>query len=256
MEHLLNLPLAGDIQHLAFISLTFLLAGAVKGVIGLGLPTVAIGLLGLTMTPMEAAALLIVPSLVTNVWQLIAGPNLKTLMRRVWPMLIGISAGTTVGAATLGGSMATGATLALGVALMLYAGVGLLSLRFSVPPRAERWLAPVVGAVTGVVTAVTGVFVIPAVPYLQAIKLEKDDLVQAMGLTFTVSTLALAVSLTLSGAFRVQVAGASLLALLPALAGMFAGQWIRTRVPPALFRTCLFAGLLALGMHLVLRTLM
>ncbi|HEX5866243.1 MAG TPA: sulfite exporter TauE/SafE family protein, partial [Beijerinckiaceae bacterium] len=58
----------------------FLLAGFVKGVVGLGLPTVAIALLGLVMTPAEAAALLVLPTFVTNVWQLAAGPRLHALM--------------------------------------------------------------------------------------------------------------------------------------------------------------------------------
>jgi uncharacterized membrane protein YfcA len=61
----------------------FLLAGLVKGVIGLGLPTVAIGLLGLLMTPAQAAAILVVPSLVTNIWQFVAGGELLALVRRM-----------------------------------------------------------------------------------------------------------------------------------------------------------------------------
>jgi hypothetical protein len=73
---------------------TFLFAGLVKGVVGLGLPTVAMGLLGLAMPPVEAAALLLVPSLVTNVWQLLAGPRFGGLLRRLWPMMLGVVAGT------------------------------------------------------------------------------------------------------------------------------------------------------------------
>ena len=60
---------------LVVATLTFLLAGFVKGVIGLGLPTVSMGLLSLVMAPAKAASLLIVPSFVTNVWQLAAGPS-------------------------------------------------------------------------------------------------------------------------------------------------------------------------------------
>ena len=74
----------------------FLLAGFVKGVIGLGLPTVAIGLLGLLMTPAQAAAILVVPSLVTNIWQFAVGGDLLALVRRMWPMLIGICVGTLI----------------------------------------------------------------------------------------------------------------------------------------------------------------
>ena len=66
---------------------TFLLAGMVKGVIGLGLPTVAMGLLGLAMPPAQAAALLIVPATLTNLWQLALGGHLRALLGRLWPML-------------------------------------------------------------------------------------------------------------------------------------------------------------------------
>ncbi|MFZ0847366.1 MAG: sulfite exporter TauE/SafE family protein, partial [Pseudolabrys sp.] len=62
----------------------YLLAGFTKGVIGLGLPTVAIGLLGLMMTPAQAAAILVLPSLVTNIWQFTAGGGLLALVRRLW----------------------------------------------------------------------------------------------------------------------------------------------------------------------------
>ena len=68
----------------------FLLAGLVKGAIGLGLPTVAIGLLGLIMTPAQAAAIMVAPALITNVWQAAVGGNLFPLIRRIWPMLAGI----------------------------------------------------------------------------------------------------------------------------------------------------------------------
>jgi uncharacterized membrane protein YfcA len=139
---------------------------------------------------------------------------------------------------------------------VLYVAVSLVAVRLRVPPRAEAWLSPVVGAATGVVTAATGVFVIPAVPYLQALALDKEDLVQALGLSFTVSTLALAASLAHEGAFEVSLAGASLLALAPAILGMMLGQRIRARVDAARFRLYFFLGLLAVGGHLALKPLM
>jgi uncharacterized membrane protein YfcA len=233
------------------ITLTFLLAGFVKGVIGLGLPTVAVGLLGVVMAPAQAAALLIVPSLVTNLWQLVAGPSLRPLMRRLWPMMLGICFGTWAGAGLLADDR-TGATIALGVALAIYGALGLAAIQLPSPGRAEPWLSPVIGAATGLVAAATGVFVIPAVPYLQALRLEKDDLVQTLGLSFTVSTAALAVNLA-DGGVLMPAAGASLLALAPALAGMLVGQRLRARARPERFRFWFFLGLLALGGHLALR---
>ncbi|WEW98961.1 sulfite exporter TauE/SafE family protein [Pseudomonas nitroreducens] len=241
-------------QHLELIVLTFLLAGLVKGVVGLGLPTVAVGLLGLVMPPMQAAAILVVPSTVTNIWQLAAGPRFLGLLKRLWGMLLGIVVGTLAVGWLLAGENWPAATLLLGVALILYALLGLSNQRFSVAPQHERWLSPVIGLITGGVTAVTGVFVIPAVPFLQALGLEKDDLVQALGLSFTVSTLALAITLSQHGSLlQADVLGLSLLALLPALAGMYLGTWLRSRISPLAFRRCFFGGLLLLGADLAVR---
>ncbi|WP_420839652.1 sulfite exporter TauE/SafE family protein [Cupriavidus yeoncheonensis] len=248
----MSLPLA----EMAFIGFTFLLAGFVKGVVGLGLPTVAVGLLGLVMPPAQAAALLVAPSMVTNVVQLFSGPRFGQLLRRLWPMLVAICAGTWLCAALVPAHMMTHATAALGVALVLYALVGLAAARLHVPPRAERWLGPLAGLVTGAITAVTGVFVIPAVPYLQGLGLDKESMVQALGLSFTVSTVALAVSLAMGGALlHLPVLGASVLALLPALGGMFIGQWLRHRISAERFRRLFFCGLLVLGGELALRGL-
>jgi uncharacterized protein len=241
-------------------AIAFLIAGLVKGVIGLGLPTVAIGLLGLVMPPAEAAALLVVPSLVTNVWQLAAGPGFMTLLLRLWPMLLGICIGTwgatAAGAGLMAGGEADHAAGALGVALLVYACFGLSRARFRVPHRVETRFSLLVGVVTGAVTAATGVFVIPAVPWLQALDLRRDDLVQALGLSFLTSTIAMTAGLTEGGAFNTSMVGLSLLALIPALAGMALGQWVRTRAQPETFRRCFFLGLLALGGHLALQPLL
>lgn len=235
---------------LATVAATFTLAGLVKGVIGMGLPTIAMGLLGLVMAPSEAAALLVVPSLVTNLWQLAAGRRFLGLAGRLWPLLAGICLGTWGGAGLLDGLSAAEAKRGLGIALIVYGGLGLGEVHPAVPARLERWLAVPVGAVTGVLTSATGVFVIPAVPYLQALGLGKDELVQALGLSFTVSTLALAVSLARMQAFSPEIGGYSLLALLPALLGMVAGQWLRGRVSPPAFRRWFFLSLMALGLWL------
>jgi uncharacterized membrane protein YfcA len=244
-----------SIEPVALIvaTLTFLLAGCVKGVIGLGLPTVAMGLLSVVMPPAKAASLLIVPSFVTNIWQLAAGPSFRLLAYRLWPMLAGVILGTLAGTGLLTGSHAGQAAIALGLLLMLYAVLGLTSVRFSVPSRAEWWLGPLIGALTGLATAATGVFAIPAVPYLGALGLGKEDMIQALGLSFTVSTIALAAALAAGGAFDLADVGASTAALAPALLGMAAGGAVRGRFSERTFRRVFFGGLLVLGAHLASR---
>jgi uncharacterized membrane protein YfcA len=120
----------------------------------------------------------------------------------------------------------------------------------------EPWLSPLIGMATGIVTTATGVFVVPTVPYLQALDLEREDLIQALGLNFTVSTIALAGGLLHGGLLRPGIAGFAALALVAAMAGMFLGQKMRSRIRPEVFRRCFFVGLLILGAHLALRGLL
>jgi uncharacterized membrane protein YfcA len=240
---------------IAAIAVTFLAAGMAKGITGMGLPTVAMGVLGALLSPVLAAGLLLVPSFVTNVWQLLAGASFGALGRRLWPMMAALVAGTLLGAALLaeGGRGAT--TAALGWALVAYALYTLLARQLSVPRRLEWLLSPLVGAATGLVTGATGVFVIPAVPYLQALGLTKDDLVQALGLSFTVSTLALAIGLGARGAVAADTLALSVAVVLPALGGMWAGQKLRARISPPAFRRWFLVALLLLGLEMALRPL-
>ncbi|CAM3760798.1 putative membrane transporter protein [Bordetella sputigena] len=252
MDSLFDFYRDGGAALILLVLASFAVAGLVKGVIGLGLPTVSIAMLSVAMAPPQAAALLIIPSMVTNVWQLAAGGRFLYLLRRLWTMLAGVFVGTWLAGAWLAGRETAWAGHALGAALLLYAAVGLSAVRMHVSPDAQRWAGPVVGATTGAITSVTGVFVIPAVPYLQALGLERDALVQAMGLAFTASTIALAGDLIHGGQLGGREAWASLLALVPALLGMMAGQWLRQRVSATVFRRCFFAGVGALGLHLLL----
>jgi uncharacterized membrane protein YfcA len=245
-----------SVAMLTAIAGAYCLAGFVKGVIGLGLPTVAVGLLGLAMPPAEAAAILIIPSMVTNVWQMAAGGGLLVLARRLWPMLLGTCLGTWIGAVLLPHSNGGQATMWLGVALVVYAALGLLKVHFAVPPRAETWLGLLIGIVTGAVTVATGVFALPGTPYIQALQMERDKMVQALGMSFTVSTVALAIALSHAGVINSALLVPSLVGLAVAAVGMGLGQLVRGLLKRETFRLFFFLGLLALGAHLALRGLL
>jgi uncharacterized membrane protein YfcA len=241
---------------LSVIVLTFVLAGVVKGVTGMGLPTVSMGILGALMPPVAAASLLLIPSFVTNIWQLFTGPSFMALISRLWMMMLGIVVGTLAGARLLTSVNAKWTTIGLGVALAIYALVGLFARPLAVPPRAERWLSPIMGVLTGLVTGCTGVFVIPAVPYLQALRLSKDDLIQALGLSFTISTIALAVGLVEGGAFSFRNSATSAMAIIPSLLGMGLGTLIRKHISAISFRRWFLSFLVLLGLELVIRPLL
>ncbi|WMJ68523.1 sulfite exporter TauE/SafE family protein [Stenotrophomonas sp. 24(2023)] len=233
----------------------FVLAGVVKGVTGMGLPTVAMGLLGGVLSPVAAASLLFIPTFVTNAWQLLAGPSAGRTVRRLWPMMLAVVVVTVPAATLLVRVDRVWSRAALGAALVVYAAYALAAPVLRVPQRRERWLGPLAGALSALVAGMTGVFVMPVVPYLQALELQREELVQALGLAFTVSTIALTAGLVLHGAFGVQQLGLSALAVLPALLGMWLGQVIRQRISARVFRACFLGLLLLLGLELVLRPL-
>jgi uncharacterized membrane protein YfcA len=201
---------------LLLVTAAFLLAGFVKGALGLGLPTVSMGLLAVTMPPAQAIAIVIVPAIVTNIWQTFGGPYLRDIFRR----------------------------------LAINAIIGLCKFDFSIAPRNEKWVGGIVGLITGMISAATGVQVIPSVPFLQAIGMEKEELIQALGVFFTVATLALGLNLTGAGLLTAATALPGAVAMAASFAGMFIGQAVRTRLQPDIFRRWFQIGMIVLGLYL------
>lgn len=235
------------------VSLTFILAGTVKGVIGMGLPSVSLGILTIILGLQPAMALLLVPSLVTNIWQACAGGRLAELMHRLWLFLACAALGIWAGVEILAGADVGLLAKLLGALLVAYALLGLATPQLSLPRRSEGWAGPVAGAVNGILTGLTGSFVVPGVPYLQALGLGRDALIQAMGILFTVSTVALAIALGGKRLITGDQALLSAIAVLPALLGMVLGQRIRRYLSEAVFRKTLFLSLLALGLYIIVR---
>lgn len=243
-----------DTTFVAVMCAVFFLGGFVKGVIGLGLPTVAMGLLSIAIPPAQAAAVIVIPAVATNIWQILAGPALVALAGRFALMMLGVVVGTFATVELLTQSTAL-ATMALGGVLATYGVLGFFPGRLEISPRAERWLSPAIGLANGMVNGATGVFVIPSVPYLNSLRLGKEELIQAIGIHAFVCPLALGCALAFRGRFETGLAVSSIAALLPALAGMYAGQHLRRRLDPVTFQRWFFAGLVALGGYMVVRSL-
>lgn len=241
-------------QELTPVILVFLLAGYVKGVIGMGLPTVAMAMLGLLLEPMQAVALLIIPSLVTNVWQFLAGASKLAAIKRLWIMLVFVCIGTGFGIHFLVKSTSAWPNILLGIVLAIYSINAFFHPKFAIPLRFEKLLSPFIGIATGALAGATGVFVIPAVPYISSMNLSRDGLIQALGLSFTVSTIALAVALGFNASYSPENLLLSLLAVVPAIVGMYAGQISRDRISPLTFRKYLFGALFILGLYMTIHS--
>jgi len=244
-----------DAVTLFAVTATFLVAGAVKGVIGLGLPTISLALLTVVLGLPEAMNLLLVPSFATNLWQALVGGHGRAVLRRLWPFLLMAALAVWAGSAALTRVDLNLLSALLGLLLVVYAAVSLVGFRVALSAPQQVWAGPLVGAVNGVLTGMTGSFVVPGVMYLQAIGLSRDMLIQAMGVLFTVSTLALAVALHGNSLLTAELGTLSAAALVPAVVGMVVGQRVRKGLSEQLFRRIFFVALFLLGAYIIASTL-
>jgi uncharacterized membrane protein YfcA len=233
------------------VAATFLLAGTIKGVIGLGLPTVSLAILTVALDLPSAMALLLVPSFVTNLWQASIGGNARLLIPRLWPFLLSASLTVWIGAMALVRVDLTLLSALLGALLVMYAVASLTGLRPVIAARQEIWSGPLAGTINGLLTGMTGSFVVPGVMYLNGLGLNRQQLIQAMGMLFTLSTLALALALGNYGLINEAQILESSIALLPAVIGMLAGQAIRGAISESVFRRVFFLSILILGAYIV-----
>ena len=228
----------------------FIVAGIAKGAIGMGMPPIAIGLMSFAVPLESAIAIMVLPTMVTNIWQAIYGGGLRPLMRRFGSMaataMIGIL-GIGLLFSSLGSPRTTGW---VGVLLVLYSLIALTPWRPRVPRRAEPWTNPLIGLASGAVAGSTGVAAVPFLPYMQSLDMDRHELVQALGIMFVFITGMLAVSLALHGAYHLTNSLGSLAAIAPTMAGVWLGQKARRRLSPETFRRIFILGMLAVGLHL------
>ena len=232
-----------------------LLAGLLKGIIGVGFQTVGIAFLTVITNLPNAISLLLIPSLVTNLWQAGAGGELVTILIRLWPLIITASVMVWFGSIALTSVSLSYLSALLGVLLIIYSTFSLFGLRLEVKTKNEWWLAPFIGLINGVLTGMTGIFVVPCVFYFQAIGFRKDTLIQSMGVLFTALTLMLIVSLKTKNILTLELSGWSAFAIFPAIIGVLVGQLMRKRISEEIFKKIFFLCLIFLGSFITFNAL-
>jgi uncharacterized protein len=239
-----------DSSYVAVVCVAFLLAGLVKGAAGMGLPPTAIALMTLALPLPEALALMTVPTLVTNIWQAVYGGHFRALLRRFWVMGVLIVVGVLIAARGLKALGSPSSAGWLGVLLVAFAIMALTAWRPHVARRNEAWANPLCGIATGVIGGSTGMAAIPFLPYMHALELGKDELVQALGILFVIFTAAISVALWDVGALTSgNIVGATL-ATIPTMIGVWLGQKLRFAISPEAFRKVFLVVLLGLGLNL------
>jgi len=236
--------------QILMIAVAFIVAGIAKGAIGIGLPPIAVGLMTLAVPLEDSLAIMTIPTLTTNVWQAIYGRGLLRLFRRFWTLALTATITLLIVAATLHQLGSPKATAWLGVMLVVYSTIALLAWRPRVSREAERWMNPVMGAASGFVAGITGIAAVPFLPYMQSLEINKDDLVQALGILFIFLIGALGIALLRQGAFDATNVIGGVAAIVPTSIGVWLGQKSRNALSPEMFRRVFLIGLLGIGLHM------
>ena len=244
-----------SILSAAVLSIAFLVAGMVKGVIGAGLPTVATPIAATVVDPALAIALTVVPVLVSNIWQAVQGGHHRPVLRAFWPMLLALAVGVFAGAQILVTVDPSVTALVMGALTVAICGYQLSFGGFTVPVAAQNWLNPLAGAACGLFGGIAGLFA-PTIIYATALRLPKDMLVSLFGLLALCGTLPLYASLTANRVLTGDELVLSAAAAVPVGLGFAAGKWLRDRISQRTFERTLFSMLLLVGLNLIRKGVM
>ncbi len=237
----------------AFAFFALFLGGLVKGTVGMGMKAITLGLLATVVSLPVAIALLIVPGIAANAWQVIGGGAFVRTLKRTWILLAACCVGVWVGAEILVVAETRLLTIGLGILLGTYALYALIAPRIPAPGRHEIWMSPTIGGLNGLAAGMTGSDVIPGVPYLQTLELSREELVQAMGMLFLTASFAIMFAFQNKGLLNTELAVSSVVSAIPALSGYWLGAKVRQRIEEKQFRRVLLVSLLLLGLYIVLR---
>lgn len=232
----------------------FLAAGTVKGVLGIGLPLVAVPLMATVTEPAMAITLMTVPALTSNGWQAVQGGHHGILARRFWPVLAAIVVGTLIGAKVLVEVDPALIARVLGGVVLAFVASRIFPLRVAIPTSAERKAGVGMGLVAGILGGVSNFYAPLLALYLVALRVSKDLFVAAIALFFLCGMATLYLILAIEGVLGRTELSASALTVVPLLVGLAAGRGLRERVSQKTFEWVLLAVLGIIGSSLILRT--
>ncbi len=234
-----------------------LAAGFVKGVVGFGMPMLMISGLASIMDPALALALLILPTVATNLWQAVRGglAAARASCMTHWRFLAVLLLAILISAQLINVLPKRAILLLLGLPVVLFAGLQFAGWRLRFPPEAKRRVEVAVAGFAGFVGGLSGVWGPPTVLYLTALDTEKRESVRVQGVVYGAGAVMLALSHIRSGVLTLETAAGSAAMLVPALAGMSVGVWVHDRIDQALFRKLTLAVLILAGLNLVRRAL-
>lgn len=242
------------IGALLWCGFALLMAGTVKGILGIGIPIVSVSLLSLAINVPMAVALLPVPILLSNLYQSIRFAHIKRTLRRFAALIVALVVGTFAGARLLVDIDQRILAGIVGAAVLVFAVCAHFPRSLHLGRRAERWLGMPVGFLAGLLGGMTTFFGPPLIMFFFALNLQKDEFVGTISTVYLCAAVPLAAAFGMFGVMGPREFLLSSAAAVPIFCGMLIGQWLRTRISHELFRRGLLLMLLVVGVRLLYRS--
>lgn len=238
-----------------FILTAYVVAASIKGLTGIGFSTSCLPIMAMRLDLKVAIPLVIIPSIVSNVVVMIQAGRFREALKRFWPMYLASIPGLLIGLSILVAINVSAAKAILGLVLIVYASWALGNKHLSLSEKWERILKPLAGFFTGFINGLTGSQVMPSLPYLLSLNLHKNDFVQAINISFTLSSLIMLVGMNRLGhlppsTFMLAVGG-----LIPVLTTVYIAGKLQNRLTGESHRKLVLGFLLVMGLILLLKVL-
>ena len=229
-------------------------AGFIKGAVGFALPMIMLAGLGSIMDPTAAVAGLVLPALVTNLWQALRQGMFAAWQSIVehWRFLVVMLIFIAISAQFLAHIPDGVLFLILGLPVTFFATIMLIGWSPRVAPdnrMAELGVAVFAGALGGL----CGVWGPPTVLYLTALRTEKKTQMRFQGVVYGSGALVLTLSHLRSGVLSGESLNLSLALIVPALIGLYIGFILQDRLDQRLFRRLTLLILIVAGLNLIRR---
>ena len=241
---------------MAGLFVVFVASGTIKGTLGIGLPTSAVSLATLMVSPQTAVALVVFPILFANVWQIYRQGQLGRMIKSYWLYALCIWAALWVSAQYAGTLNANNVSLVMGLAIMAFVLISFASDIPPVPKHLDRPVQGVVGTAAGALGGIAGVWSPPVMLYLLSKNLEREEFVRVTGFLLGMGAFPLVAGYLTNGLMPGQLPLVSCLLVVPTLIGFAVGERLRKTLGGASFRRMILIFFFLMGLNMLRKGLM
>jgi len=236
---------------LAFIAFALCFSAFIKGALGLGFSTICLAMLANVLPLKEAIAIVLIPSLLSNIQVMIAAGNFRISVKIFWSMLLCAVIGMVIGLMILTKADNTLSILILGIVLIMYGIWGYFNRTFRIKDQHIAKLNPVIGFSTGIVNGATGSQIFPIMPYLLSLNISKDVLILTINLSFTICSTIMLVTMWQIDVLSPQQALSYSIAVIPVVLCVWIGGKVKKHLSENRFRQLSMLLIIALGAGLI-----